>query len=204
MKKRINILVIFVIIFSFSFSSTIIRSMVVPGWGESVEFKMHPKEYIKKRSNTLLLIEGVVLLSYVTTTSLRDSYEEDYKSYGITHADINWSGKDDIYAINVSKFIDMDAYNTFKLATDPTDVYLPNQGYEWNWNGDESKRRKFKDIRDTSAQLDDFTSLMVAGLIINRLVSVFDIINIKKNEGDFFSFEVNSDNSRKLSINFNF
>ena len=205
MEIKVKYLIFIICCGSILCSSTILRSMALPGWGEAKEYKIHSKEYIKKRSNTFMLVECAVLLSYITTNTLSDSYTDDYENYGVMHAGINWSGKNDIYAINVGKHDSMTDFNLYKIEQGREDeTYPSNQGYDWSWNSS-AIRKDYANVRNKSEQMNDLAVFMIAGMLINRAASVFDIISIKKNEGSFLSFNIDADKENtNLSFSYNF
>ena len=73
MKRIYNYILIILLVSSFLNGSSIMRSMLMPGWGEAKEFELIQKNnslnqiedirYIKKRSNALMLTEGAIWLS---------------------------------------------------------------------------------------------------------------------------------------------
>ena len=202
MKKIFKNIIILSIIFSLLPASSIVKSIIMPGWGEMSEYKIHNKEYIRKRANLMFLIETGIIMSYFSTKSLSNAHEDDYENYGSAYAGVDWDGKDDIYAINVGKFNSLEIYNEYKISRYKIDeVYPINEGYEWNWNSN-SKRVEFSQMRKKSERLDDLATLMIAGILINRIASFFDVINIKKKEGSMYSFNIDND-SKNTDLVFN-
>ena len=73
MKKIINILIVFSFIFSAEVqndeysqtSFSMIKSMILPGWGEYDEYKRYQKDYILQRSRLFNYIEGAIVFSYL-------------------------------------------------------------------------------------------------------------------------------------------
>ena len=151
----------------------------------------------------MFLIETGIIMSYFSTKSLSNAHEDDYENYGSAYAGVDWDGKDDIYAINVGKFNSLEIYNEYKISRYKIDeVYPINEGYEWNWNSN-SKRVEFSQMRKKSERLDDLATLMIAGILINRIASFFDVINIKKKEGSLFNLSVEQD-KKNMNLNLNF
>ena len=124
------------------------------------------------------------------------------------------TGKNNAFAIQVGKFNDTDAYNAFcnsDIGDCESYTYsLNNLSYFWEWDdiNEESESQKkaiYSRQRIDSEKLGDLAVLMGAGMLINRLVSAFDVLAIKKKEGDFFSFNVEKDKNKtnlNLSIRF--
>ena len=195
------------------FASSSLRSMMFPGWGELYEFNILSKdgeleniEYIKKRSNTLMMLESALWISFLTSNELSGSYKNDYKLYGTNNAGVNWSGKTDLYAANVGNFMSFVEYNNYKFQTGQyNDVYSENEGYEWDWQGNNSKRLKYDRTRNKSETYDKIKTYMVASLFINRIISTFDVLSIKRNHGRLVTFDVeNNSNDLKFNLNYNF
>ena len=219
MKKLIKIIFLSLSCLTFLFSNelnkeeknkpsfSIIKSVIFPGWGELEEYNKHKKDYILKRSKILNFIEGALIYSFYSSNSLSESYEDDYKNYGAINAGVYWSGKNNAFAIQVGKFEDTDAYNNYVNSIGNSESQYsinPENGYWWDWNN-ESKRVRYSNLRKDSESMKDIRTLMIAGLLINRFVSFFDVIAIKKREENSFSFDVkNSKNSSNVSLNFSF
>jgi len=189
-------------------SFSIFKSIIFPGWGELEEYNKHKKDYILKRSRVLNFIEGALIYSLFSSNSLSKSYEDDYRSYGTINAGVDWTGKSNAFAIQVGKYTSTDGYNNFvnspygdsqtQYSTNPAD------GYWWEWS-DSNKKDRYSKLREDSETMEDIRTLMIAGLIINRFVSFFDVIAIKKREENPFSINVeNSNSSANVNLNFNF
>ena len=213
MKRNLNSIFFSLIILSNIFGSSTLRSMIFPGWGELNEFNILSRvveleniEYIKKRSNTLMMLESALWISFLTSSELSGSYKNDYKLYGTNNAGVNWSGKTDLYAANVGNFISFIEYNSYKLQTGQyNDVYPENEGYEWDWQGDNSKKIKYDRTRNKSETYDKIKTYMVASLFINRIISTFDVLSIKRNHGRLVTFDVeNNSSDLKFNLNYNF
>jgi len=215
MKKIINILFILSFVFCIEkedveysqASFSMIKSMILPGWGELDEYKTHQKEYIFQRSRLFFYIEGAIVLSYFMSNNLSQSYEDDYRTFGSINADVDWIGKNNAFAINVGKFNDTNAYNTYcnsPIGNCDTQYDANNSSYWWQWD-DVNKRYKYSDLRNDSEELKDLATLMIAGMLINRLASAFDVISIKKIEDDSFSFNIKKDiKNTNLMFSYNF
>ena len=213
MKKNYNNLFVFAFIFSSLFASSSLRSIMFPGWGELNEFKilstnnnLEDIKYIKERSNTLMLIESSLWISFLGSNQLSQSYKNDYELLGKNDAGVDWSGKSDLYAANVGNFNNFEEYNSYKLLTGQyNDIYPENEGYEWSWGDNNSNRLKYDRTRNKSEKYDKIKTYMVASLFINRVVSTFDVLSIKRNHGRLVRFDVdNNGDDLNLNLNINF
>ena len=210
MKITVKILILCSLMFASEDYSrnnfSLAKSMIFPGWGELSEYNKYQKEYILKRSRTFNYIEGVLLFSFLVSNKLSSSYEDDYETYASINAGVDWNGKNNAFAIQVGKYNDTDAYNAFcNSDIGNCEAYsTTNESYSWEWNESE-ERLVYASQRRDSDKLGDFAILMGAGMLINRLASAFDVLAIKKNEDDFFSFNIMKDqNNTNLSLSISF
>ena len=66
-------------------------------------------------------------------------------------------------------------------------------------------KNRYDNMRNSSEQLDELKTLMIASLAINRIVSIFDVIAISRQHGGSFSFDTyDYSNEVGLKINYNF
>jgi hypothetical protein len=179
------------------------KSLIFPGWGELSEYNRYQKEYILDRSRTFNYIEGVLLFSFLVSNKLSSSHEQDYETYASINAGVDWTGKNNAFAIQVGTYDNTDAYNEHcNSPIGNCEAYSPaNESYSWSWTldeetGESQERLIYAGQRRDSKKLGDLAVLMGAGMLINRLVSAFNVLAIKKNEDDFFSFNVVKDKNK--------
>ncbi len=213
MKKILKYIYLILILSSNIFPSSSIKSLIFPGWGEMNEFNILSNteqieniKYIKDRSNNIMFLESAIWIGLFTSNQLNDSYQNDYRVYGANNASVDWSNKTDLYAANVGNFNNFTEYNSYKLLTGQySDLYNENEGYEWDWHNDNAKRLKYDKIRNKSEKADKIKTYMFASLFINRIISTFDVLSIKRNHGRIISFDVdNNFNNYKLNFNYTF
>ena len=213
MKKKYKNILIILLVFSNVYTSSTLKSMMFPGWGELNEFNILSEksdfkniEYIKNRSNSLMVLESALWISFLTSNELSKSYKNDYKLLGKNNANVDWDGKTDLYAANVGNFNNFVEYNDYKELTGQySDRYPQNQGFEWDWEGIDSNRLKYDRVRNKSEKSDKIKTYMVASLFINRIISTFDVLSIKRNHGRLVSFDVDvNPDDINMSLNFNF
>ena len=215
MKTIIKIIIIFSFLFpnenkDFDYSEnsfSMMKSMILPGWGEFDEYKKHKKDYILQRSRFFNYIEVGLVLSYLVSNKLSNTYESDYRTFATVEADVDWTNKNNAFAINVGKFDDTEAYNIYCNSPGiPCDGQydLNDSSFHWSWDNNDDLL-KYSFIREDSKEMEDLATLMLAGLLINRLASFFDVIAIKKKEENLFSFNIEKDNTNtSLFFSYNF
>ena len=63
------------------------------------------------------------------------------------------------------------------------DVYDADSGYYWHWDTTDN-RNKFNDMRESSLIAQKFAEFSIAGLIINRIASIIDVLYLEKQKSN--------------------
>ena len=172
------------------------KSFAVPGWGEK------SKGY-DKRGNIFLISELVLWSALIYSEDMSSSYEQDYINHARYHADIELNGRDDVFAANVGNFNSLYDYNQDKATYGLyDDIYEDIPENQWDWSS-RSERLRYDTWRNKSKNFDELEGFMIAGLLVNRIVSLIDmlILNRKEKLDTDFSTGPNSTNF-KISYKF--
>ena len=211
MKKTYKIIFLFIYL-TFGFSSSMLKSVVFPGWGELNEYNVLSKDnnlenvkYIKDRARYIMLQESSLWIGFYAFQNLAVSYKNDYRLLGESNAGVSWDGKNDLFAANVGNFNNLEEYNAYKLLTGQYDDAYLEDGYYWDWQDNNDNRLKYDRTRNKSEKYDKIKTYLTAGLIINRVISTFDVLSIMKEHGRIISFDIEEDYSNlKLNLNYHF
>jgi len=215
MSKKIKHIIILILISSNLFSSSVVKSLFLPGWGEKNEFRILSERndfeeisYINKRSNAILITEAVIWLGLFLSNDFSSSYQDNYQNYGSRYAGVDWTNKSDLYAAHVGNYNSMSDYNQkmceIHLWYCNEYLYLDSD-QNWDWGENKSLRLKYDDMRNKSEQLDKISVLMIGALVLNRIVSTFDVILIKRNHNRGFNFNsYNNPDEVGLKLNYKF
>ena len=173
---------------SMAFPGSRTKSLLFPGWGElSVNQN--------SRGQKLMAADIILWLTVFNGKNLSKNYESDYRAFASEHAGVNWSHTDYLYAIDIGYYEDLNDYNSAKarqrsleLETDLNGglireyghaIYPENGDFDWQWDSD-SNRKSYKDIRISSANWDKYANFAIAGLLVNRVISVIDVMYLEK------------------------
>jgi hypothetical protein len=151
----------------------LLKSLILPGWGE------HSLQY-RKRGYALNSTELSFWVGYIALSYYGRSVEKDMKAFAATHAGINPKGKDEYFFTDIGNYMDLYDYNEQKLRYRQfASLYPENDEYFWAWDS-ESSQKKFDKKRIESSSAYHAASFALAGLIINRVVSMIDIIALTR------------------------
>jgi len=174
--------------FSMAFSGSRTKSLVFPGWGE-----LSLNE--SSRGQKLIAADIILWLTVFNGKNLSKNYESDYRAFASEHAGVNWNHTDYLFAVDIGYYDDLNAYNSAKarqrsleLETDLNGglireyghtMYPENGDFDWQWDND-SNRKSYKDMRISSANWDKYANFAIAGLLVNRVISVIDVMYLEK------------------------
>ncbi|MBC8214558.1 MAG: hypothetical protein ISR90_04255 [Candidatus Marinimicrobia bacterium] len=178
MKKIVYIILLVSFIYPQDFINPIMKSAILPGWGESALGET-------KRSQGYFLREGLIWLSFIGGQTIHKLYESDYTAFAILHAGTDPSSKDYQYAVDIGNYDSFEEYNFAKEQLRQGELIYPeNINYEWKWDS-KKNRLKFDDMRIISGTASKFVSFSIGGLIVHRLISVIDVLYLKRKNSPF-------------------
>ena len=173
---------------SMAFSGTRTKSLLFPGWGE---LSLNNTS----RGQKLLAADVILWLTVLNGKNLSKNYESDYRAFANEHAGVDWNHTDYLFAVDIGYYEKLDDYNSEKarqrsLEMETTSngnlireyghsIYPENGNFDWEWDNT-ANRQSYKDLRVSSANWDKYANFAIAGLIINRVVSVIDVIYLEK------------------------
>lgn len=153
---------------------TLLRSLVVPGWGE------HSLGYHKRG----LVFNTAEILGWVTFYAFQSSglaQKKDMRAFAVLHAGINPQGKDAYYYTDIGNYDNIYEYNDQKLRNRQVDYLYPvTPDFFWAWDS-AANRQHFDKLRIRSATQLQYATFMLGGLVLNRIVSMLDIVILTRN-----------------------
>lgn len=211
MKKTFKFIYLSIFL-TIGFSSSMFKSFIFPGWGEMNEYNILSKDknidnisYIKERARYIMLQETSLWVGFYIFKDLSKSYKNDYRLLGSINAGVNWNNKNELFAANVGNFNNLEEYNAYKLLTGQYDDAYFEDGFNWDWQNNNSNRLAYDRTRNKSEKYDKFKTYIIAGLMINRVISSFDVLSIMKNHDRIISFDIEENSSNlKLNLNYHF
>ena len=154
------------------YANPYLKSMSIPGWGQ---YSLNEK----KRSQIFFSSDISLLISYIGAKSAAKWYEQDYQAYAALYAQVDMSNKNSQFAYDIGKYNNIDAFNQENGRMRSESQYEYGKGYDWHWSSD-SQRIEYESIRKKSMLFNKTTKFLIAGLIVNRLISVIDVLYLKR------------------------
>ena len=178
MKKIISKFFIVAMLYSFVFPQLVerldynaMKSILLPGWGESSINE-------NKRAKLFFIGEACLWLSFFGSSSMNQSYKDNYLAFGSHHADIDLYDISDndlsLLIVHMSQYDNMNQYNGDSDRMRNDDRY-DNPKFEWNWDNREN-RLSFNNLRVKSQTAGKIKTFVISGLILNRVISFIDML----------------------------
>ncbi|RKY52740.1 MAG: hypothetical protein DRP89_07185, partial [Candidatus Neomarinimicrobiota bacterium] len=180
----------------------LLKSIILPGWGE------HSLDY-HRRGYGFNSSELIFWITYAAFQFHAGSMNDNMRAYAAQHAGVNPANKDDYYFKDIGNYMNIYEYNEQKLRYRQNSALYPDTDeYFWAWDSEQS-RKEFDKIRIKGSVALRNASFTVAGLVVNRIISIFDIIaltrnRIEKPNSDLSAYVVPHSKGVTLSLNFSF
>ena len=151
----------------------VIKSLIIPGWGQKSLGK-------PKRARLFNYIESGILISLVSSSPFSNIEKKNYKAFASRHAAISSSGKDHKYWVDIGNYNSIENYNDEHLRNrEMDDLYPDDEKWSWDWDL-ESNRKIFENKRIRADQLELFATFSIGALVLNHLISSIDALYLKK------------------------
>ena len=177
------------------------RSLIVPGLGEAAIGN-------KKRAKFFLGTELSLLTTAIGTYSIRNQQLSDLVAYASIEAGIDLDARKDdmIFLVNVGNYDTLADYNDEKARQRDFDsMYDETVANSWDWTSD-SSRESYDAMRVRHATYSKALGFVMAGMIVNRVVSFFDTMYLSRLEGNsnLESYLIPENDGLKLVVQFRF
>ena len=179
---------ILLLLLSTLFPGNKLKSLILPGWGEI-------SSGYQTRGQFLLGTDVLLWINVLGGSDLSAQYQSDYTAYATEHAGVDWDNTDYLFAVDLGYYDSLQEYNdekarqrSLEIRTAPSGelvreyghaIYPENGDFSWEWDT-HSRRVEYNNLRVKSAQWEKVASFAVAGLIVNRVVSVVDVLFLER------------------------
>ena len=171
----------------FQAMNPILASVIMPGLGEMIQGE-------KNRSRVFFIVEGSIWLSYFGFNYLGHKIDNSARAFAIKHSGGNPARSDDEYFDALEDYLSSDDYNlevernaSYFFPDDPQlqQEYIEENGYfgqdAWEWDTLTNRSNYWEERRESREHLRR-ASFMPGFAIINRVVSVIDVIVFSKQD----------------------
>ena len=155
------------------FFSPVVKSLVLPGWGEySLDNQI--------RGRIFVLSETVLLLAILGSYSVSQRQETEFRAYAAEHAGISPDGKDRQFWVDIGNYSSLLAFNEEHLRwRDFNALYEDNDTWTWAWDSG-NNRERFENMRIASDSWRLRGSFLIGGVVLNHIVSAIDALYLSK------------------------
>ena len=153
--------------------SPVVKSLVLPGWGEySLGNQIRGRIFVLSETTLFLAILGSHFIS--------KRQETEYRAYAAEHAGISPVGKDRQFWVDIGNYSSLLAFNEEHLRwRDFNALYEDNDTWTWSWDSNDNRER-FENMRIASDSWMLRSSFFIGGVVLNHIVSAIDALYLSK------------------------
>ena len=204
MFKNIKFILPIVIFINLLYPSgaNMLRSLALPGWGElNMENNSRAKFFFTS--------EAFILTTHFLGSYFHRSYIDQYSGFAELHANVDMEDRGYDFIIDMSNYDSM-ADHDIAIGSyhgeNFSEYQYDNDVYNWEWDSTEN-RLEFDRIRRNSLVSEMVADFALAGLIINRIISVIDVMYLEKKRsnidlGTYLSKNRNDGVALNISLSF--
>jgi hypothetical protein len=149
----------------------ILYSLIIPGagqWGMGE----------RNRAKFFFGAEVLLWMGYFGTNAYADVIQKNYLSYAAVHANANHQDKSEQYWIDIGSADNLYAFNEQQLRNrNLKAVYPESELYYWQWDS-RNNQGYYNNLRVQEHDWERRATFIVGALILNRIVSVIDVIRL--------------------------
>ncbi len=144
----------------------VVYSLLLPGMGE-----LYAGNY--ERGKYFTIAEGVFWGSYAALKIYGNWQRDNYKSYAVSNAGVDISGKSAKYFADISDYISVESWNDAKsLDRDFGEMYNSKQD-NWQWSS-RTEMVQYRSMWESSEHAFNNVRFAVGAMILNRIISAID------------------------------
>ncbi len=199
-----------------SYRKAILKSAIVPGWGEaSIGYK---------RGFVLMATEAFIWATNFYYSEESDLTHKESLEIANKYAGANISNNDKKYFDDVARYMSSNVYNDPELKKikeeaenlpeadqaqyiiDESALRLYSDDLSWKWEIADHKYQ-YKVLRKDSLEYEDIAKAMIGVAVLNRAISCFDLLLIKKtvkNQNLDYGFRLDKKMNPKFIASFRF
>jgi hypothetical protein len=149
----------------------VLYSLIVPGagqWGMGE----------KNRAKFFIGAEVLLWMSYFGTNAYADVIQKNYQAYAAVHANTDQQDKTEQYWIDIGSADNIYAFNEQQLRNRNLEaVYPESELFYWQWDS-RNNQGYYNNLRVQEHDWERRATFIVGALVLNRIVSVIDVIRI--------------------------
>jgi hypothetical protein len=157
-------------------SKNILLSLLLPGLGEYVGGE-------RGRAKVFFTSEVILWAGFIGSKAYSNTLKDDYRTYAAIHAGVQTANKGGQYWIDIGNANNIYIFNERRrVQRNLKATYPETDEYSWQWDQQEN-REEYADLRSKQNKWKNVSTYMIAGLIMNRIISAVDIVYlIRKNK----------------------
>tara|TARA_Y100001968_G_C19174412_1_gene627280 strand:- start:90 stop:710 length:621 start_codon:yes stop_codon:yes gene_type:complete len=198
--KSTLLIIVFIQLLYPSMGNNMLKSLALPGLGE---LSMNENS----RAKFFFTSEVLILSAHFLGKNFSNSYIDQYTGFAELHADVDMENRGYDFIIDISNYDSMTEHDETIASyhgEDFSNYQYDNQSDNWEWDSTDN-RLEFDKMRRNSLVAGMVADFALAGLIINRIISVIDVMYLtnRKSNIDLGSY-ISRDRNDGVALNISF
>ena len=147
-------------------NGAMLRSLLIPGWGE------HYLDY-PKTARAFFWTDVTLWAAAISFEAYSLWKEDQFISFATTHAGAQMSGKSDGFYADIGNYSNTETYNEAKLRNRYYDALYNDPSYYWAWDSDQN-RMEYDHMRIQSRAAHNKIFFFIGMAALNRMISFID------------------------------
>ena len=198
MFKKIIFIIIFIVNINYlvARNSTFhpaVKSILMPGWGESSLSKSSQSRFFN-------LIELTLWSTCLGFYKFSDHQRLQYQSYAAKYAGTNQRNKSHKYWVDIGNYLSLESHNAEHLRWRQIyDIY--DYDYNWNWKS-EKHMKKFEKMRIRSDKLSKYGEYTIGLITLNHIISAINSLYLSRLNENVKIHSLIENNEIKIQIRY--
>ena len=173
----------------------LVKSALIPGWGESSLSKPSQAQFFN-------LLELTLWSTCFGFYKFSNHKKLQYQSYAAKYAGINGKNKSHKYWVDIGNYLNLESHNAEHLRWRQIDD-LYDFDYDWNWES-QKHMKKFEEMRIRSDKLEKYGEYTIGIITLNHIISSINSLYLSRlnNNVRFYSFIEKG--KIKIELNYDF
>lgn len=145
----------------------VVLSLLVPGMGELYADRFDVGRY-------MVISESGLWMTYTGFRLYGGLLRDDARDFAKVHGQIDPTGKQEQYYVDIGNFRDVFEYNEKQLRDrEVQNLYDPDGGFFWRWE-DEGFRLRYRELRVSSDAVFNNSRFVIGAIIVNHVLSALN------------------------------
>ena len=170
-----------------------VKSMLMPGWGESSLLKSSHSRFFN-------LMELTLWSTCLGFYKFSNHQKLQYQSYAAKYAGTNYKNKNHKYWVDIGNYLSLQSHNAEHLRWRQIDEIYDDH-YDWNWKS-QNHMKKFEQMRIKSDKLSKYGEYTIGIITLNHIISAINSLYFSRLNNNVKIYSLVQENEIKIKLRY--